>query len=844
MLFYNSLQDLRFVLRQLRRSPGFAATAVLTLALGIGATTAIFTLVYQVLLRSIPVAHPEQLYKVGSLDNCCVMGDGQSDWNLFSDDLYRSFRDTTPGTAGIAAVQAASLTVSAHRAGEAGAAQALAVRFVSGNYFTVLGVEPFAGRLLTPDDDRSGAPPVAIISNSLWHIRFNADPLLLGSTLLLTGHPVTVVGITSPQFLGERNEPDPAGLWLPLSQEPTLEPDRSLLNFVGLNWLDLLVRIPDPHQVPQVQLALQGELRHWIAAHRDLQGLANRDVSHDTTELEGASGGINNLRDQYESSLHLLLCVAGFVLLIACANLANLMLVRGIARSQELAVRSALGAPRLRLVRQTLLEALLLSLTGGAAALLVAFAGTRAILALALGKVSVSPLHAAPSLPVLGFALALSLLTGVLFGSAPAWISSNSSPVQALRGANRSTRDRSALPQRVLVILQAALSLTLLSTAGLLITSLRQMTQQNFGFASEGRLLTFIDLHAAGYTAPKLAGLYNRFDDAFARMPGFTHFAYATYAPATGGSWETALSFPGVVPNDKAHAIYDMVSPGFFPALGIPVVAGRGFTDQDTATSVRVAVVNRLFADRYFHGRSPIGEHFGPDPGLPANFLIVGVVENTRFGSLTDPQTPVFFTSLTQTTPYTDPRDITTEEYAHFATQLIVDYQGDPAIASNAIRQTLASVDPSIPILNIVPLREQLTQNFTDRELVMRLTTLFGALALLLAGLGLYGVTSYTVTRRTGEIGVRLALGASRRGVQLLVLRGALAQAGLGLLLGVPLSLLAGRLLQHTLYGSSYIQPLVLLAVTALLSFATLAAAWIPARRAASLDPIHALRTE
>ena len=838
------LQDTRYTLRQLRRSPGFTLTAVLTLALGIGGTTAIFTLVYQILLRSIPVSHPEQLYKIGRFDNCCVMGDGQDDWSLFSDDLYRSLRDTTPHTSGVAAVQAASLTVSARHAGEPGAAQPLAVRFVSGNYFPVLGVEPAFGRLLTPADDRNGAPPVAVISNSVWHIHFHADPHLLGSTLLLTGHPVTVVGITRPNFLGERNEPDPAGVWLPLSQEPVLEPDRSLLNYPGLNWLDLLVRIPDRRQVPRIQLALQGELRQWIAAHRDLRGLATRDTSRDTTELAPASGGINKLRDQYESSLHLLLWVASFVLLIACANLANLMLVRGMARSQELAVRSALGASRLRLVRQMLLEALLLSLLGGTAALLVAFAGTRAILALALADVTVNPLHATPSLPVLGFALAVSLLTGMLFGTAPAWITSRISPIRALRGGNRSTRDRSALPQKLLVVLQAALSLALLSTAGLLITSLRQLTHQNFGFAAEGRLLTFIDLHAAGYTAPKLPGLYNRFDDAFTHLPGITHFAYATYAPATGGSWGTSLFFPGVPPTNKANATYDMVSPEFFSALGIHLLAGRSLSPEDTATSVRVAVVNQLFADTFFHGRSAIGEHFGPNPALPTDFVIVGVVENTRFGSLTDPQTPVFFTPLTQTTPYTDPRDITTEEYAHFATQLVVDFRGDPAAITDSIRRTVASIDPSIPVLNIVPLSEQLSANFTGRELVARLTTLFGILALLLAALGLYGVTAYTVARRSAEIGVRLALGSSRRRVLSFVLRGAIAQAGLGLLLGLPLSFLSARLLEHTLYGSSHVQPVVLLAVTALLALATVVAAWIPARRAAGLDPMHALRTE
>ena len=611
------LKDLQFAIRQLRRSPGFALTAILTLALGIGATTAIFTLVYQVILRSIPVSHPEQLYKVGK-ESCgnCTSGGLQDDWVVFSTEQYHALRDQTPGIAGMAASEAGAVGASVRKAGDSAAAQVLAVRFVSGNYFSLLGVPTYQGRTLRPDDDREGAAPVAVLSYTLWRNKFGADPHLLGSTLLLTGHPVTVVGITAPSFLGERNESDPPGLWVPLPFEPMLEPDRGLNKFPGQGWLNLLVRIPDPSHVAAAEQAIAGELRRWIDANRSVfpQPFTAKELARQTTALTSASSGINDLRDQYEKSLNLLLMVAGFVLLIACANLANLMLVRGMARQQELALRAALGAPRTRLVRQMLVEAVLLALVGGAAAVGVAYAGSKAILALAMRGVEVDPITASPSLPVLGFAFALSLVTGLLFGTAPAWITSRTNPVESLRGANRSSGDASALPQKLLVILQAALSLALLSTAGLLISSLRQLEHQDFHFDPDGRLVAFVDLQSAGYSYDKLAGLYQRMDQTFTHMPGVESFAYATYSPMTFSNWATDVFFPGRGPGEHNNAFYSYGSAHYFETIGTRVLLGRGFSESDTATSTRVAVVNQTFATKYLKGKQPIGARFGPGP--------------------------------------------------------------------------------------------------------------------------------------------------------------------------------------------------------------------------------------
>ncbi len=838
-------QDLRFALRQLRRAPGFALTAVLTLALGIGATTAIFTLVYQVILRSLPVSHPEQLYKIGAANDCCVTSGLQEPWGLFSYDLYKTLRDGTMGIDGMAAVQSGELFATARRPGNEVGAQPLAVRFVSGNYFSVLGVKSYSGHLFQESEDTPGAAPVAVLSYALWRTKFAADPHLVGSTLLLSGHPVMVIGVAAPGFLGERNETDPAGVWLPLAQEPTLEPDRKLLQYPAEHWLDLLLRVPAANRVPQIQQALQTELRRWVLSHPEIssQVPTAEQIRRITTAVVPASGGINSLQDRYGKNLRLLLLLTGFVLLIACANLANLMLVRGMARHSELALRSALGASRARLIRQTFVEALLLALGGGLLAVLVAYAGTHAILVLAFKGVEMSTITSRPSLPVLGFAFAISILTGVLFGIAPAWITSRFGPADALRGANRSTGDTTAVSQRLLIIFQAAISLALLSTAGLLITNLRHLQHQDFRFQPQGRLIVFTDLGGAGYQANRLEALYRQMDDAFSRLPSIERFAYATYGPMAYSKWNTGIWFSG--PDTKGSlAGYLAASAEYFPTIGTHVLLGRGFSRNDTASSEHVAVVNQAFVDQLLKHKQPIGMRFGPDPALRNEYEIVGVVENTKYGDPTLPVSPMFFVPITQYAHFTDQKDASEEASTHFAANLFVQYRGDAGAVANQIRNTLKSINPDIPVLQILTYEEQLGNNFTQEQLIVRLTALFGFIALVLASVGLYGVTAYTVTRRKGEIGVRMALGASRGHVLGLILRGALTQAAIGLAVGVPLSLLGGRLLQHSLYQTGAFQPGMLFAIVILLLVSAAGASLLPARRAASINPTEALRAE
>jgi predicted permease len=844
------LQDLRHGLRRLRRAPGFTLTALATLALGIGATTAIFTLTYQVILRSMPVEHPEQLYKVGKEIECCVDGGLQGHWRIFSYDLYRTLRDETPGIDGLAAVQAGSTTVSARRKGDS-AAQTLDIRFVSGNYFSVVGVKPLAGRLLTPEDDREGAPPVAVISHAIWQSKFSSDRGLVGSSVMLTGHPVTIVGITAENFLGDRNDGDPAGVWLPLAQEPVLNA-RHLYQAPNAHWLDIIARISNPKNVAPAENAMRVELLRWIRAHRDPGSHdTEAEIAKQTTELSPASDGINNLRDQYEKSLTMLQLIAAFVLVIACANLANLMLVRGVARRQELSVRSALGASRSRLVREMLVESITLAVFGGALGLFVAYAGVKAILAIVMKGVTVDPLSASPSLPVLLFALAVSAVTGILFGIAPALMASRLNPAEALHGANRTTGNISGL-QRALVILQAALSVALLSTSGLLIVSLQRLQKQDFHFETHGRLIAFVDLQAAGYRYDQLDNLYRQFDQAFAAAHNLHDAAWATYSPMAYNNWGSGVALNGGDPNAKMNASYSFVSPRFFVAVGTRVLQGRTFTDEDTSTSRQVAVVNQTFVKKYLDGKQPIGVLFGPDPRLSTAYEIVGVVDDSKYGDPSRETRPMFFKPLSQTTDYQHVdapqtiRDQATknEQFAHFSSNIVVRYEGDAAAATAAVRRVLQQVNADIPIRYLATYDEQVSSYFTRQQLVVRLTAIFGALALILASIGLYGVTAYGVARRIPEIGLRMALGADRASVVRLILRGAATQIGVGLLIGIPAALLAGHFLQSQLYQVNGYDIRTILAACGVLLLSALVASAIPARRASSVEPMQALRAE
>ena len=845
------LQDLRYALRQLRRTPGFAITAVLTLALGVGATTAIFTLIYQVMLRPLPVTAPEQLYKLGARYDCCFNGGSLfGDWSLFSYDQYLDFQNHLTDFSSMAAVEAGQRPVGMRPQNSAQAAEPARLQFVSGNYFSTLGVSAAQGRALQPSDDQRGTQPHVVLSYNLWERRFGGSPDIVGSTLMINNRAMTVAGILPATFFGTRLDADPPEIWAPLAFEPMLT-NIDAMDHPSQYWLYLVGRAQPGFKPASIDAETSGLLQSWLKAHPEtLEAGQSAAIPMQRTEWISAASGISELRDSYASGLQLLLMIAGFVLLIVCANLANLMLVRGMARRQQTAVRLALGAQRSRLIRQTLIESLVVALVGSAVALLLSVFASRAMLSMALAGTQSSPFSTSPSLPVLGFALGIAVLAGALFGCVPAWITSHFDPIEALRGASRTAGDKSAWPQKALVVVQAALSLALLSTAGLLTLSLRALENQNLHLATSGRLVIGINPVAAGYDIQKLPELERRFDTQLRQVPGVVDVGYTTFSPLSHNGWHDLTLLPGQPPpppeftNNYYRTTYDYVSPAYFAAVGTHVLLGREFSDADRATTRRVAVVNQAFVAHFLKGKSPLGAHFGQNSHDPSEFEIVGVVEDTKYEDPEQPQLPMVFMPLAQPAEIFAERERAGVERVLFPEDVVVHYQGGSAEMAAALRKAIGDIDPNLPITRIDTLLTQVNSNFNQPEMLARLTMAFGLVALLLAAVGIYGVTSYTVERRTPEVGLRMALGADRRDVLREVLKRALAQVLVGLALGVPLALGLGRLVAAHLYNVSSYNPLILGGAFAVLMVAAVLAAFAPATRAASIEPVEALRNQ
>jgi macrolide transport system ATP-binding/permease protein len=844
-------QDLRYAARQLRKAPGFTITAVLTLALGIGANTAIFTLVHGILLRSLPVADSARLYRIGDSDDCCVEGgfiNDSGDFDIFSYDLYLHLKDSAPEFEQLAAVQAAQDEFSVRRGNAL--AKPLRGEFVSGNYFSTLGLSAYSGRALGESDDTPSAGPATVISYAAWQTEFSADPALVGSTVLIQARPFTVVGIASPGFFGDRVSDRPPAFWMPLSSEPYIQGANSILHHADSNWFYLLGRVRPGTNVGALQAKLTVALRQWLAtrpAYTDNGGAAEIPKQHVTIVPGG--GGIQILQQQAGKGLKMSMILSSFVLLIACANIANLLLARATTRRADIALRTALGAGRRRLVRQILTESILLSCIGGLAGLAVAYAGSHTILALVFPDAKNMPIEASPSASVLGFAFLVSLVTGVLFGTAPAWLSSHAQPAEALRGVNRSTRDRSSLPQQGLVVLQAMLSLVLLVGAMLMTKSLVNLEHQNFGVATANRYVVNFDPQGAGYTAERLPALYREIEDRFSALTGVATVGMGVYSPLEGSNWGECViqqGHPAPRPGEKCGSTWDRVSPHFLDSIGVPILRGRGFTDQDTATSQPVAVVNETFAKRFFPNQDPVGQHFGIDHvQYSGSFEIVGVFADFKMNNPRDPVRPVFLRPLGQRfAGFQEPEMISGETQSLFAHSMLVTFNAPQQNVETLIRSTLAAIDPNLTVFNLQSFDAQVAGNFDVERLIAQLTSLFGALALILASVGLYGVMSYLVARRTSEIGIRMALGATRSSVLALVLRGALWQILIGLGLGIPAALLAGHLMTGLLFGVGGYDPLAFLGATLVLGLCAAVAGFIPARRAASIEPMQALRTQ
>jgi predicted permease len=842
------VQDTRYALRRLRMAPAFTMATVLTLALGIGATTSIFTLVNAVLLKSLPVAKPEELYRVGKETHCCYLG-GYSqgkEFTLFSYDLYRYLRDNTKGFSELAAFPSTQALFGVRRSGSAEAAKGCSGEFVSGNYFAMFGIRAYAGRTLTAEDDQAGVPPVAVMSYRMWQQRYGSDPSVIGSVFQVNDRAVTVVGITPPEFFGETLRSAPADVFLPLNTEPFVRSDTDL-NKYDTHWLQLIGRIQPGAARTSIEAQMRVGLKQWLMAHWGEMSDGDRTkFPEQTLFLMPGGAGITSMRERYEHWLGILMTITGFVLLIVCANVANLMLVRGMERRRQTSLSMALGARAARVVREPLIESVALSLFGGATGVAIAFWGTRLILRFAFPAIpgfAGVPIDASPSVPVLAFAFAISLVTGVAFGAAPAWMALRVDPIEALRGGSRATARAGLLPRKTLVVLQTALSLVLLSAAGLLAAALEGLENQNFGFDQERRLVAKIDPRLAGYRTEQLPSLYRRIRGSVASVPGVAGVAVCLYSPMGGGDrhaevWVDGHPLPG--PRDDHSAGWDRVTAGYFDVIGTPILRGRGILEQDTAKSRNVAVINETFARRFFRNEDPIGKHFGGEPGLSNQYEVVGIAKDARHltGSPDKPIGPFFFLPEAQA-DYSR-----TNIGALFLQDVVVLAQPGATLPTAGVLKAIALAEPNMPVIWIRPLREQVESQFTQQRLTARLTSFFGILSLVLASIGLYGVTAYNAGRRVQEIGVRMALGADRGHVIRLVLRGAFGLILAGLSIGLPLTFAVGRFLGNQLYGANPINPGVTLAAVAALGFSALVASLIPAVRASSTSPLDALRAE
>ena len=844
-------QDISYALRQMRLSPVFTLTAMLTLALGIGATTAIFSLIYSVMLKSLPVVDPSSLYRIGAGTDCCVQGGPQDDWGLYSYPFYLRLQAAAPEFEQMAAFQAAGAQFSVRRGLRDNIAKPLRGEFVSGNYFSTFGIHAFTGRAITPSDDQRSAPPVAMLSYRAWQQQYNSDPSIVGSTFIVSGHPFTITGIAPPGFFGETLRSNPPELWLPLQQEPLVNAQNSLLEQSISGWLRVIGRLKPGASITGVAPRLTGILRQWMVHDSGWPGefmpLIVKSLPKQQIQIVPGGAGVAAMKADYGDSLRILLTVCCLVLLIACANIANLLLARGAARRSQTSVRLALGASRKRLIQQTFTESVVLSVLGGIAGVAVAYLGVKLVVALAFHGAQFIPIDAKPSLPVLAFAFGLSLLTGVLFGTAPAWFTSHGNPVEALRGANRSTRDSATLPQKILVVVQATLSIVLLAGAGLLTRSLRNLEHQSFGFETDHRVSIVMNEPPASYTEAQLNALYRELQDRLARIPGVQRAALALYTPYIDNWGELIVPQGHGVPqmDDNSNASWDRVSPGYLETMGQPILRGRSISEEDTATTRSVAVVNETFAKRFFPNQDPIGKHFGLDmPEYNTAYEIVGIVRDAKYMSPSRPAHAMFFAPLAQHVSYDQPVMALVDHRSHYITGAVVELRGSAEGFESLVRKAFSEVDPDLTIIDIQPMQQQVEANFDQQRAVAQMTGLFGILALVLAAVGLYGVTAYTVERRSSEIGVRMALGAGRSNVVRLVLRGAFRQVLIGLALGIPISIACGHLLAAQLYQVKSWDPLVLAGSIAALGFCALVASVIPAQRAASINPVQALRTE
>jgi predicted permease len=686
-----------------------------------------------------------------------------------------------------------------------------------------------------------------------WQGKYGSDPSVVGATYQINGNPFTMIGVAPPSFFGAKvDSGDMPDFWLPLTTEPLVNGATARLKNIGEAWLNLIGRVRPGTNSKTLEAQLQVELHQWLASHvADMMPQEKVLWEKQTLHLTPGGAGVSLMREEYKDGLRLLLLAAVCVLLVACANIANLLLARGLKDRPRTAIRAALGASRARLVRKALAESLTLSVFGAVAGIAVAYAGARLILHLAFTAPDTwVPVNARPSLPVLLFALGVSVITGVVFGIAPAWMTSHAEPIEVLCGANRSVGGNRHWTQKTLVIVQTAVSLVLLSAAAMLGQSLRNLEHQNFGFDTSGRYLVSLNAKPSNYKLEQLLPLFREIGERLRTIAGVRMVSPALYAPMTGSYWDHDIRIEGKPepgPRDDVSSAWTRVTPGFFETLGDRIVMGRTLTDDDNTNTRPVAVINEAFAKRFFVKENPIGQHFGPAPRKNSGmYEIVGVASDMRYfpSSVWEPEPPMYFLPEAQTTHFDEADSESREIWSHYLYNIVIWAAGNPPDMQVQVKKALADVDPNLVMYGVRPYSAVIHGDFAQQNMIASLTWLFGAVGLLLAAVGLYGVTAYGVEQRTSEIGVRMALGANRGSVMVMVLRGAFWQVGFGLALGIPAAIGAGYLIASQLFGVRPWDPLMLSGATLLLGLAALIAAVIPARRATRVDPMVALRYE
>lgn len=834
------LKDLHYGLRGIVKRKGFAAIAILTLALGIGANTAIFTLVNAVMLKSLPVARPDQLVLFSdttgegtSLENSPRTGA----WKRFSYPAYEYLRDHNQSFQEVAAVRSGETRLSVRKTdsqlGES-ATQASG-HLVSGNYFSVLGVSAARGRVLTPDDDRLNAEPAAVISHSYWQQQLNGAVDILGKKLILNGTTFTVVGITPPEFFGERVRRSP-DFWLPLSFQPQIELRQSYLNDNQAYWLMPIGRLKIGIGIEQAQASVNLALRQFLTdqAGSRLTEQRQREIQNTYIQLVDGAGGISGLRTFYSKPLHMLMAIVAMVLLIACANVGSLLISRAASRKSEISLRMALGASRFRVVRQLLTESMLLAAIGGVCGVILA---QWAVTVLVGFVAKDAPLDTRPDIAVLLFTAGVSLVAGILFGLVPAIRASKTDLVSAMKEKSRNGARMRLSLSSALVILQIGISMVLLTGAGLFVRSLMNLQSQDVGFDRSNVLLVGIDPRLAGYKPAELSGLYRQLLERFSSIPNVTSASMATYSPMSGTSRTSSVKVFGYVPqhHDDSDVEDILVAPRYAETLGIPLLRGREIELRDTPAAPRVAVVNEAFAQHYFKDQNPIGKTltFDDDTDKGAALEIVGVVGDVKSSSARQQAQPTIYRPILQI-----------QNEAAFTVNIQIRTRGDASTIAGTVRQSIAQVDDKLPIFGVTTLNEQLQDKLKQDRLIAQLVSFFGALAMMLACIGLYGVMAQAVARRTNEIGIRMALGAQSGNIAWMVLRETLLLASVGLVLGIPTALLAGRLISSQLFGLDAADPMTLGVAAVVLVLVAGIAGYVPARRASRVDPLIALRYE